>query len=78
MSEEKGPLAEVGSPGATDDTYNLVGLLYHATHSASDYESYIRDAEKDADQELAQFFQEVRDENHRRVLRAKRLLKQRL
>jgi hypothetical protein len=78
MSTEKGPLAEVGPRGQTDDTHNLVGVLYHTTHSAADYDDYIREAEKDADAELAQFFSEVRDENERRAMRAKQLLKKRL
>jgi hypothetical protein len=78
MSTEKGPLAEVGPPGATDDTHNLVGLLYHTTHSAVDYDAYIAHAEKDADEELADFYREVRDQNAHRAMRAKQLLKKRL
>lgn len=68
---------ETGNTGTRDVTYNLVSILYHALQGAETYEQYIRDAEG-SDQDLAQFFREVQEENRRRADRAKQLLSQRL
>ena len=66
------------STGAQDKTYNLVSILYHALQGAETYQQYIRDAEQNGDQDLAQFFREVQEEERRRAERAKQLLGQRL
>lgn len=91
MTNEKGPLAEVdtgssgdpdrapaGTTGAADADYDLISLLYHATHGAWSYDRYIEDADREGDKDLAGFFREVRDENARRAARAKKLLLARL
>ena len=62
--------------GTDDATYNLVSVLYHALQGAELYEEYASDAE--ADQELATFFQEVRQQEQQRATRAKALLAKRL
>jgi hypothetical protein len=61
-----------------DEIYDIVSVLYHALQGAETYEQYIRDAEQRGDQELAQFFREVQDEEIRRALRGKDLLARRL
>ncbi len=63
-----------GSTGTRDLTYNLVSILYHALHGAETYDQYIRDAEQNGDQDLAQFFWEVKDRNTQTADRAKQLL----
>ncbi len=68
----------VQSSGARDTTYNLVSILYHALQGAETYQRYIQDADQGDDQELAQFFREVQQEEQRRAERAKQLLAQRL
>jgi rubrerythrin len=66
------------STGTRDETYDVVSILYHALQGADTYQQYIRDAEQRGDQELAQFFREVQDEEKRRADRAKQLLAKRL
>lgn len=60
--------------GTQDTTYNLVSIIYHALQGAETYDAYISDADKAGQQELSQFFSEVRDENTRRAQRAQMLL----
>jgi hypothetical protein len=66
-----------GNTGTQDVTYNLVSILYHALQGAETYDQYIQDAQG-SDQELAQFFRDVKQENKQRADRAKRILHQRL
>ena len=60
--------------GVRDEHYNLVSILYHALQGAETYDTYISDAESAGDQELAQFFRQVQEEERRRAARAKELL----
>jgi rubrerythrin len=64
--------------GTRDETYDVVSILYHALQGAETYQQYVRDAEQRGDQELAQFFREVQEEEKRRAERAKQLLANRL
>jgi rubrerythrin len=64
--------------GVRDEHYNLVSILYHALQGAETYDTYISDAEGAGDQELAQFFRQVQEEEHRRAARAKELLGRKL
>jgi hypothetical protein len=57
-----------------DHVYGLVSVLYHALQGADTYERYIDDAERAGDDELVQFFEQCRDQEHERATRAKRLL----
>ncbi|MDQ3653197.1 MAG: hypothetical protein M3458_23525 [Acidobacteriota bacterium] len=67
-----------GNTGTQDVHYNLVSILYHALQGAETYEQYINDARQGGNQEVAQFFSEVKEENKRRADRAKQLLSQML
>jgi rubrerythrin len=58
--------------------YNLVSVLYHTLESASIYDTYIKDAEKENDKELAQFFHQLQEDDVKRADQAKQLLAQRL
>ena len=69
---------EKGNTGTHDVTYNLVSIIYHALQGAETYDQYIADAEQGGDQDLAQFFRDVKEENSRRADRAKQLLAERL
>jgi rubrerythrin len=60
--------------GTRDTTYNLVSILYHALQGAETYAMYVRDAEQEGNQDMAQFFREVQEEEKRRGDRAKQLL----
>jgi rubrerythrin len=64
--------------GTGDATYDLVSVLYHSLQGAETYEFYENDANEAGDNELAQFFREVREEESRRADRAKQLLARRL
>ncbi len=64
--------------GTTDEHYNLVSVLYHALEGGSLYDKYISDAEQSGDQDLAQFFKDVQQEERQRAERAKKLLGERL
>ena len=61
----------------SDNVYNLSSVLFHAAEGGQVYDKYIEDAERTGDEELSQFFREVRDEDARRAQRAKSLLDQR-
>ncbi len=67
-----------GNTGTEDIHYNLVSILYHALQGAETYDQYIKDAEQGGNQDLAQFFREVKEENKKRAERAKQLLGQQL
>jgi hypothetical protein len=64
--------------GAHDEQYDLISVLYHATQGAWNYDHYIKDAEDQDDQELADFIRDVRDKNAEVAKRAKELLRSRL
>jgi rubrerythrin len=64
--------------GASNVTYNLTSVLYHALQGAETYDDYIRDAERQNDNDLASFFREVQQEERERAQRAQKLLAERL
>lgn len=63
-----------GDTGTPDITYNLVSTIYHTLQGAETQALYIADAEQTGDQELIQFFRDLKEENQRRADRAKQLL----
>ncbi len=69
-----------GGERATDTpntTYDLSSVLFHALQGGTSYDTYIQDAEREGDQELADFFRRVRDEDSMRADEAQRLLAER-
>lgn len=60
--------------GASDTTYDLTSVLYHALQGAQVYDQYIQDAEREGSQELAEFFREVQRQDRERAERAQSLL----
>jgi hypothetical protein len=67
---------DAAKTGTNDVTYNLTSILYHALQGAQAYDQYIRDAERDGKQDLAEFFREVQRQDRARAERAKELLAQ--
>jgi hypothetical protein len=63
-----------GNTGTPDLVYNLVSVLYHALQGAETDDKYIRDAEQSGNQDLVQFFRDVKDRNKQIGDRAKQLL----
>ncbi|HEX2026538.1 MAG TPA: hypothetical protein VHF25_00910 [Nitriliruptorales bacterium] len=64
--------------GTRDEHYDLISVAYHAMHGAWNYDRYIRDAEENGDDELADFFRQIKEEDAQRGERAKQLLAKRL
>ena len=62
--------------GASNPEYNLISVLYHALQGADLYQKYASDA--GGDQDLANFFRKVQQQEQQRAQRAKQLLAQRL
>jgi hypothetical protein len=60
--------------GASNPEYNLISVLYHALQGADLYQKYASDA--GSDQDLANFFREVQQQEQQRAQRAKQLLAQ--
>jgi rubrerythrin len=60
--------------GVSDNAYNLTSVLYHAAQGETQYAKYIEDAEAEGDQELADFFREVQQQDADRAKRARVLL----
>jgi hypothetical protein len=64
--------------GERDATYNLISVVYHALKAAEACAQYIRDAEANGDEQLAQFFEEVRGSHIELAQEAKQFLAERL
>lgn len=60
--------------GTPDCVYNLVSVLDHSLKGGQVYDQYIRDAEKEGHQQLAEFFREIQNQDRERSDRAKKLL----
>jgi len=63
--------------GVSDIVYNLTSVLYHAAQGGTVYAKYIEDAEQEGDQELAEFFRQVQQQDAERAQKAKALLDKR-
>jgi hypothetical protein len=63
--------------GTPNTIYDLSSVLFHALQGGTSYDTYIEDAEREGDQELADFFRRVRDEDSMRADEAQRLLAER-
>jgi rubrerythrin len=63
--------------GISNARYNLVSVLYHALEGGATYNKYIEDAEQEGDQELADFFRQVQQQDAQRAQQAKSLLNRR-
>lgn len=61
-----------------NQAYNLISVLYHTLQGAETYSTYINDAQRSGDSELAQFFQQVQQQDNQRAQQAQQLLAQRL
>jgi hypothetical protein len=61
-----------------DQVFGLVSVLYHSLQGAQASEQYASDAERAGDDELMKFFEECRQAQNERALRAKQLLVERM
>lgn len=65
-----------GATGVPNQVYDLVSVLYHCLESGSKYQQYVRDAQQSGNNDLAQFFQQLMQEDRQRAQRAQQLLGQ--
>src|SRR5215216_3651372 len=63
--------------GTPNTIYDLSSVLFHALEGGASYDTYIQDAQREGDQELTEFFRQVRDEDSNRADRAQQLLAER-
>jgi|GraSoiStandDraft_24_1057298.scaffolds.fasta_scaffold490435_2 rubrerythrin len=68
-------MAHTGTP---DPVYDLISVAYHALQGAETYEQYAQDAQRQGDQELADYFRKTQQECRRSADEAQRLLASRL
>ncbi len=73
MSDESGNVT-----GTKDKNYNIIWFTEQSLSNALRLESYAQDAERDGDQELADFFRRAQDASRRGGEQGKALLKARL
>jgi hypothetical protein len=74
-----GSSAETGHvTGTADKDYNIIWFTEASLQNALRLETYIQDAEREGDQELADFFRKAQDASRRGGEQGKRLLAERL
>lgn len=56
-----------GETGHDDVTFDLISVQYHSLKAGHDYGQYVRDAENAGQQEIADFFKKVMDEDAQRA-----------
>jgi len=71
--------AEAGEQtGTKDKNYNLIWFTEQCLSNALRLESYIQDADRDGDNDLAEFFRKAQADSRKGAEQAKSLLKSRL
>ncbi len=73
MAEETGQVT-----GTKDKLYNIIWFTEQSLSNALRLETYIQDAERDGDNELAEFFRRAQGESRKGAEQGKRLLAARL
>jgi hypothetical protein len=64
--------------GTKDKDYNIIWFTEQSLNNALRLETYIQDAERDGDQELADFFRRAQDASRRGGEQGKELLRKRM
>ncbi len=57
-----------------DKNHNLIAVLYHSSDNVEALRTYVQDAQAEGDQELAEFFSAVLENNLTAAQRAKEML----
>ena len=73
MSDEGGQVT-----GTKDKDYNIIWFTEQSLNNALRLETYIQDAERDGDSELADFFRRAQDASRKGGEQGKELLRKRL
>ena len=61
---------------ASDTTYDVISVMYHALQACETYEKYAQDAEQQGNREVAQFFRDVLQQNQQCAQRGQQILLQ--
>ena len=69
---------EGGQTGTKDKNYNLIWFTEQCLSNALRLESYIQDADRDGDNDVAEFFRKAQADSRKGAEQAKSLLKSRL
>jgi hypothetical protein len=73
------PTQETGGvTGTKDKNYNIIWFVEQCLSNALRLETYIADAERENDSELAEFFRRAQHESRKGAEQGKQLLKQRI
>ena len=64
-----------GETGFDDVTFDLISVQYHSLKAGHDYGQYVRDAENADQQEIADFFRQVMEEDSNRAKRCHEFLR---
>jgi rubrerythrin len=56
-----------GETGFDDVTFDLISVQYHSLKAGHDYGQYVRDAENAGQQEIADFFKQVMQQDSERA-----------
>jgi hypothetical protein len=64
--------------GTKDKDYNIIWFVEACLSNALRLETYIQDAEREGDQELADFFRRAQNESRKGAEQGKALLRQRI
>ncbi len=64
--------------GTKDKDYNIIWFVEQCLSNALRLETYIEDAERDGDEELAEFFRRAQNESRKGAEQAKQLLARRV
>lgn len=64
--------------GTKDKTYNIIWFTEQSLNNALRLETYVQDAERDGDRELADFFRRAQEASRKGGEQGKQLLKSRL
>jgi len=67
-----------GQTGTKDKNYNLIWFTEQCLSNALRLESYIQDADRDGDNDVAEFFRKAQADSRKGAEQAKSLLKSRL
>jgi hypothetical protein len=78
LSRGEGLMSQEPASPAKDKNYNLIVMLQESLQKVFQLESYIADAERDGDSELAEWFRRIQNSNRTAGEQGKQLLQQRL
>ena len=65
-----------GETGFSDVMYDLISVQYHSLKAGHDYGQYVRDAKNGGYDDVAQFFEQVMEEDSRRAATCHEFLRQ--